>query len=185
MQPAIAAVDHIHRITGAAHDVHFLDHAACEITGFVDILFQRKDPPAANAFISRDHKLAVAIGNPFGEHFRTEAAKDDGVDGPDPGAGEHRIGGLQDHWHIDRNAVTFLDAHVFQDIGEAADGRMELCVSDGRRISGIITFPDQRDLVAAGCEVTVNAIVRNIEFAIALPGTCRSDLSQDTSFTCV
>ncbi len=43
------------------------------------------------------------------------------------------------------------------------------CVSDGRRISGIITFPDQRDFVAAGCEVTVNAIIRNVEFAIAVP----------------
>ena len=55
--------------------------------------------------------------------------------------------------------VTFLDAHLLEHIGKAADGAMQLLVGHRRVIGRVIAFPDQRDLIPAGRQMPVNAIV--------------------------
>ncbi len=162
MQPDVSPLSHVHGIAGTAHDEHFLDQAAGERAGRVDILFQRYDPAAAHAFIGGDHELAVAIGDPARQRFRRKATKDNRMDRPDPSTGQHRIGRLQDHRHIDRHPVALLDAHLFEDIGKPADRAMQLPVCDSGIVRRVIAFPDECHLVAARRQVAVDAVDRNV-----------------------
>jgi len=41
--------------------------------------------------------------------MRRKAAKDDRVDGADPGAGQHRHRRFRHHRHVDEDALAFLD----------------------------------------------------------------------------
>jgi hypothetical protein len=55
-----------------------------------------------------------------------EAAEDDRMDRADARAGQHRIGRLGDHRHVDGDAVALLDAVLLQHVGEAADMLVQL-----------------------------------------------------------
>src|SRR5262245_21396714 len=87
----------------------------------------------------------------------------------DPSAGEHRIGGLRYHRHIDGNAVTLLDPVLLQQIGEPADVAVKLVVGDFPVIVGVIALPDYGSLVAAFLQVPVNAVVGDVGKSILEP----------------
>src|SRR6201982_2690822 len=48
--------------------------------------------------------------------------------GPDPGAGQHRVGRLRDHRQIDGDAVALLDVSRAQDVGHPAHFVMQFLV---------------------------------------------------------
>ena len=85
------------------------------------LAFERNDLAAAHAFIGGDDKLGLAILDAVGEAIRRKAAEHHGMDGADARAGQHGVGGLGDHRHVDGDAVALLDAVLLQHIGEAAD----------------------------------------------------------------
>jgi hypothetical protein len=65
---------------------------------------------------------------------------------------------------INDDAIAFLDVVSLQHIREAADFAMQLLIGEGAFIAGF-AFPDNRRLVPARpCEMTVEAIFRNVEF---------------------
>src|SRR5256885_17064297 len=61
---------------------------------------------------------------------RREAAEDDRMNGAETRAGQHGIGCLRDHRHVDGNAVTLLDIAVAQDVGEAANLVVQFLITD-------------------------------------------------------
>ena len=73
--------------------------------------------------------------------------------------GEHGVGRLGDHRHIDGDAVAFLDPVLLQHVGEPAHMVVKLAVADLLVVIGVIALPDDRRLLAALLEVAVDAIV--------------------------
>ena len=76
---------------------------------------------------------------------------------------------FRNHRQVDGNAVALFDVAVAQHVGEAANLVVQFPIGDFLRVLGIIAFPDDRDLVAAGVEVTVDAIVGRVGRAVLEP----------------
>ena len=92
------------------------------------------------------------------------------MDRADPRASQHGVGGLGDHRQIDGDPVAFLDALVFQHIGEAADIFMELAIGDVSRFRvRVVRLPDDGCLLAALLQMAVGAIGGDVERAVFEP----------------
>src|SRR5690606_19091947 len=63
--------------------------------------------PAVSA-VGGDEQLGLGVDDAIAQRFGREAAKDDGVDRADAGAGEHGNGRFGDHGHIDDDAIALL-----------------------------------------------------------------------------
>ena len=166
--PDVAAGDPADLPAGAAHHDAGLDRRAA-LQRFVGVGLQRHLLAAAQAFVGRDHAVGVAILDAAHQALRREAAEHHGMDGADAGAGQHGIGRLGDHRHVDGDAVALLDATGLQHIGEAADILMHLGVGDVLLLVRAVAFPDDRGLVAAGGEMAVDAIDADVERAVIEP----------------
>ena len=138
--------------------------------GLVGVGLQWRVAAAARGFVRSDDDLALALIHPCGERVGGEASEDDGVNGADPGAGQHRIGGFRDHRQIKHHPVALADAHALEHVRELRDFAVELFIGDElRRRVWIVWFPDDRRLVAARGKVTVDAIGRNVQRAVFEP----------------
>src|ERR1700676_2915172 len=91
------------------------------------------------------------------------------MNGADPRAGQHRVGGFRNHRKIDRDAVALLDVAGAQDVGEFADFVVQLPIGDVLRLRGAVALPDDGGLVAALVEMAVDAIPGDIEDAVLEP----------------
>jgi hypothetical protein len=73
------------------------------------------------------------------------------------------------HRHVDDDAITLLDAHAAQGIGELGNLGQQFLVSDLGDFA-VVGFKDDGDLVAeTGFDVAVEAVVRNVQLAIGKP----------------
>ena len=140
------------------------------LQGLVERSLQRHHLAAAQPLVGRDHHLATrqprmrlleAVGREAAEHHR--------MDGADPRTGQHGIGRLGDHRHVDRDAVALPDAARLQHVGEAADLLVQFAIGDLARFRRIVALPDDRDLVAARGEVPVDAVHRDVGGAVLEP----------------
>ncbi len=147
----------------------------------VDVALQRDDLAAAHAFVGGDHRAGIAIGDAAGDAFRREAAEDDRMDGPDPGAGEHRRRRLGDHRHVDHHAVAALDPALLQQVREAAGLLVQLAIGDWSAIARLVGLEDDRRPVAMLCEVPVEAIDRQVELPVRIPADVEVVLVDTTS----
>ncbi len=103
------------------------------------------------------------------ERLGGEAAEDDRMRRPDPGAGEHRDRQLRDHRHVDRDAVARRDPEFEQGVGRPAHLALEVGEGDGARVAGF-TDPVIGDLVAeAALDVAIHAVVGDVELAANEP----------------
>jgi hypothetical protein len=86
-----------------------------------------------------------------------------------PCAGEHRKGCFWDHWQINCDRIAFTNAMRFQHIGEATYFVMQFLIGNVAAVIGIITFKDDRGLIGALWQMTVDAIHRYVGCAISKP----------------
>ena len=91
------------------------------------------------------------------------------MNGSEPRAGEHRIRCFRNHRQIDRNAITLCHAERFQHIGEFPNFLGKFFIGDVFGFIRVITFPNDRDLIAARGQTAVDAIMRDIGHAIFEP----------------
>ena len=98
-----------------------------------------------------------------------EAGEHHGMNGADPRAGQHRVGGFRDHRQIDGDAVALLDVPGAQDVGHPADFVVQLPVGDVLGLRGIVALPDDRGLVAALVEMAVDAVPGGVQDAVLEP----------------
>ena len=124
----------------------------------VGVGLERHLAAAAQAFVGGDDDVGLAILDAAGERVRREAAEHHGMHRADARAGEHGVGRLRDHRHIDGDAVAFLDVAVAQHIGEAADLIVQFLVGDFLGFLGVVAFPDDGGLVAARVQMPVDAV---------------------------
>ena len=88
------------------------------------------------------------------------------MDRADARAGEHRVGRLGDHRHVDGDAVALLDAVRLQHIGEAADILVQLAIGDVLALARVVALPQDRGLVGARRQMPVDAVVGGVERAV-------------------
>ena len=91
------------------------------------------------------------------------------MDRAEAGAGKHRIRGLRDHRHVDRDAVALLHIAAAHDVGEAADFVVQFLVGDVPGIFRIVAFPDDRGLFRALRKVAVDAVIGGVQRAVLEP----------------
>ena len=119
----------MHDAAGALDDDHRL-HVRALLQRLVGVGLERNLLAAAQAFVGGDDEIRLAIVDAAGEAVGREAAEDDRMNRADARAGEHRVGGLRDHRHVDGDAVALLDAVRLQHVGEAADFVVQLAIGD-------------------------------------------------------
>ena len=158
-----------HIATGAADHQGF--HAIG--TGFqrlIGIGFQRGIATATRRFVRSDHDFRLRAIHPCRQSVRRESCENNRMDRADAGTGQHRIGGLRDHRDIENDTVAFADAHVLKNIGHATRIVMQLLIGD---VLGsffwAVRLPDDRSLIAAGRQMTVNAVGGYVQRAIRIP----------------
>jgi len=137
--------------------------------GLFGVVLERHVLAAAHALVGGDHDTAIGVENAILERLRREAAEHYRVHGTDARAGEHGVGRFRDHRHVDADAIAFFDAAGFQDIGQFADFLVQLFVGDVFAVLGVVTFPDDGGLVAAFFQVSIDAVIGDVEFAALEP----------------
>ena len=71
------------------------------------------------------------------------------MDGTDPGAGQHRVGRLGHHRHVNANTITGTYAPIMHDIGQTADLVLKHLIGNVLALTGIIAFPQYGCLISA------------------------------------
>lgn len=59
----------------------------------------------------------------------------------DSGTSEHCNRQLHNHWHVDRHAITFVDAMHFKNICEATNFLEQFAVGQATVVIAVIAFP--------------------------------------------
>jgi hypothetical protein len=135
----------------------------------VDVGLERGSLAATQTFVSSDHDLRFAVDDATGQRFRREATEHHRVDRTDAGASQHRDHGLRDHRHIDGDHVTTVYILAAQGVGELADFFVQFAVGDIAAFGRVVALPDDCDLVATFRQMTVQAVVGNVQGAIGKP----------------
>ncbi len=168
MIPDIAPVDPADIAAGMFDDDAFCDGRAFG-QRFVDIRLERDRLAAAHALIRRDDDRRIRIVNAPGDGIGREPAEYDRMHRTDPRTGQYGDGDLRDHRQINRDPIALFRAIGFQDIGEPADFFIQLAVGQRLGIIGIVTFPDDRRLVAARRQVPVETVHRGVQRTVLIP----------------
>jgi hypothetical protein len=167
--PDVALRDPRDLLAGALDDEAFHMVIAMQ-ERLVDVVLELGHPAPARCSVGGDDNLRFAVVDAVGKRIGRESGEDDGVDGADPRAGQHGVGGLGDHRQVQDDPVAATDAQLLQDIGEAADLGVQLLVADVLRgFPGVVGLEDDRRLISAFCEMTVDAVRRDVERAILEP----------------
>ena len=164
----IASADHLDRLAKMANDDDGVDLGAFA-QSFVDIGLQRHELAAALAAIGGDDEAAGAILDPAVQCFGGETAEDDAVNGADPGAGEHRHRGLRNHRHVQGYAIALGGPQRLQDVRHPNNFGVEIAVSQRTDVAGLVTFPQDRFLLRSLGEMTVDAIITEVENPVFEP----------------
>ncbi len=108
------------------HGAFELDHLAVVVTA-----------------VHGDDQLGLAVVDAPLQGIDREAAEHHRMDRADLGAGQHGKDDLGYAAHVDRDTVTFSDAHGFDDVCHAADFAVHGIIGIGLMQLAIFAFPDQ------------------------------------------
>ena len=168
--PSVPRLIHRNGRAGVPHDQHVFDaFRALDAQRLIDEFLQRYALAAAKSLIGGDDQDRVTVRYPAAQCLGGEAGEDDGVNGSNARACEHRDGDVRDHRQVDRHAIPFLDAERSQSVRASADPLVKLAVADVFAALRVIRLPDDRGLVAAGFEVPIQAIAGDVELAVVEP----------------
>mmetsp|Transcript_22577 Transcript_22577/g.64956 ORF Transcript_22577/g.64956 Transcript_22577/m.64956 type:complete len:277 (+) Transcript_22577:1249-2079(+) len=168
---------HLHTAaTMMRKDEQLLDNVrtGTAVDGSVANLLEWQIPTTTLATIGGDHPLAAAGLDPIGNGIGTEAGKDDGMDGPDPCAGQHGHGQFRHHWHVQCHDVALANALLLERVGNLAHLGQQLAEGDAADVGGFVALPDDGDLVgpAVGAwgAVPIDGVVAGVDLAVEEPG---------------
>src|SRR5579862_3475956 len=129
----------------------------------VHIVLQRNNRAATVPPVRRDDRNGAAVLRAVGYAHRTEPAENNGMNGADPRAREHRDGRLGRHRHVDQHAVALANLVALQHVRELAHLAVELLIRQ-HPFFPRLAFPDDRSLVPSRpCQVPVKAVFRSIQ----------------------
>src|SRR5690606_39275581 len=90
-------------------------------------------------------------------------------DRADTGAGEHGHHGFGDHRHVDGHHVATVHVLAAQGVGQLAHLFVQFAVGDVLVLGRVVALPDDRHLVTARFQVTIQAVVRDVQGAVGEP----------------
>ena len=151
-------------VAHALHDDDLLDGGAV-LDGVVGVGLLGDGLGAAEGAVTGHEHFRGAVLEAVAEGVGAEPAEHDAVDGADAGAGQQAGCELGDHGQVEADPVALLHAESLQDVGELADFLVELLVGQGLVVAGLVALELDGDLVAAGLQVPVEAVVGYVELA--------------------
>ena len=160
--PDIAAFAPRHVGAGPADGEHRVDVGTVG-QRHLGVLLERHRSTAPDSLVGGDQRPAVGVEDAILQRLGREAAEDHRVDGADARAGEHGVGGLRDHRHVDAHPVALGHAAAGQSVGEPADGVGQLPVGDALLDVGLVSLPDDRHLVGPFRQMAVDTVDRGVE----------------------
>ena len=178
MPPVVAALTHRGEGFVAAgaraslHDDNVLDsHAFLE--RFVGVALERHGLTATITAVRGDQHFRLRVVDAITQRLRREAAKDNGMNGADARAREHRDCRFWHERHVNGHAVAALHAELLQHVRELLHLDVEVPIGECATIARL-AFPDDCRFVASRrLDVPVDAIVRNIDLAADEPSCAR------------
>ena len=173
MPPQVAPVGPLDVLLGAAHDEHLLDRRLYALAAvaqrLVDVHLQCRGAALAIPAVGGDHDLRARIVDARAKAVGAESAEDHRVHGAEPSDGEERSDRFGDHRQVHGDAVALTHAELGEHIGQTLDLVGELRVGDRAGVAGF-ALEVIRDAVTAAClDVTVEAVVGDVELAVAEP----------------
>ena len=118
-------------------------HIHAAFNGLIYVVFKGNGLIAAIGNVCGDDDVRLAVNDTFFQAFGRKSAKNNGVNGADTRAGQHRIGGFGYHWHVNGDAIAFFDATFFQCIGKFAHFVFQLSVTYFVGFFGVIALEYQ------------------------------------------
>ncbi len=168
VEPEVATGLHADLGGGAASHEHGLDQVET-LHRTIHRFLEAQLAAAAQSLVGGHHQAGAGVEDAVADRLGAEAAEDDGMDRADAGAGEHGVGQLGDHRHVDADPVAPAHAVVAEDVGDPADLVFELAVGDVLVLSRLVLDPDDGVLIAPLLEVAVDAVVAGVEAAAEVP----------------
>ena len=166
----IAAFDQLRHLLLALQDHAELGLVAGHVDGPVQERLVMHHPARLDPARGGDDRLGRAVIDPHGQFGGGKAAEDDGMDGPQPGAGQHRLQRLGDHRHVDDHPVALGDALGAQRAGQRCDALLQFGIGDGALRMGDGAVMDDRRLVAApGQHMPVDRVPAGVHHRIGKP----------------
>ena len=159
---------HRHVGAGAAGHEDRLDEVH-PLDGAVGDRLERDLASAAEPLVGGDHDLRAGVDDAIAQRLGAEAAEHHRVHRADAGAGQHRVGRLGDHRHVDADPVALADAELQQDVRHPRDLVLQLPIGDVPVDARLVRGPDDRGLFPAFGHVPVDAVVACVEAAAAEP----------------
>ena len=133
------------RVTSGAlihnYAMHHLATAHCQ--SFIHSGFQRHHFAAANLCIGSNHRTSLRIGNALIQAFGRKTTEHYRVNCTNSRTRLHGNHGLNTHWHIDNDTITFFDTARFQAVGELTHSCVQIAVIDFRD-RAVIRLENQR-----------------------------------------
>ncbi len=159
----VAAFDEFARLLRPLQDQAALDLMRGDSDGAVQQRLVRHDPPRLEAAGRGDDDFRLGVVDAGRQFPRRKAAEHDGMNRPQPCAGEHRKNRFGHHRHIDDDAIAFADALVLQHRRQRHDLLFEFEIGEFLLRAGDGAVVDQRNLVGAvDGDMAVNAIPARI-----------------------
>ena len=143
--PNIAALFHGDLVTNALMNDDGFD-VFIFLKSFVDVGFERDNAAAAVSAVGGNHGFGLTVFESVDNGVGREASKDDGVNGADAGAGQHRDDRFRGHGHVDHDPVLGLDSFGEENVGEVADFAVKLAIGQGAGFAGF-ALPNNSGLV--------------------------------------
>ena len=174
MPPHIASLNNFRKrfvvhARALPHDDEYVFNGRTFGERFVDIALERDHLTAAIPTVGSDEHFASAIVDAVAQRFRGEATKHHRMHGANARAREHREHRFRNHRQVNRHAIAFFHAEVFQHV------RGEICFAvyvpiRERAFVARFAFPNERGFIAArAVEVAIDTIDAGIQFATAKP----------------
>ena len=172
-EPHVAAFGPRDRHAGVLDHDAGLDVGALK-KGGVAVGLESGGLTTAQAGVAGDHNGGAGVEDTVAQGVSRETTEHDAMDGADARAGQHSDGEGGDHRQVDDHPVAFFDALLLEDVGELGDLLPEILVGDGLGGFRGVAFEVVSDGVAfTGFDVTVEAVVRNVQFAAFEPTDLR------------
>ena len=141
-----------------------------KVDGFVHQGLVGQNFLAFDAAGGGDDNFGFGVVDTDSEFVGGKAAKDDGMDGADAGAGQHRCQCFGNHGHIDDDGVALYDTDPGQCAGKDGNALQKLTVGnlpdgigDGAVVDdGHLVFP-------AVCHVVVQCVVTGVQLSACKP----------------
>ena len=136
---------------------------------FIHDGFERHRLAAADARLTGNNSLGLSVDDAIAQRGVSESGVDNGMDGADASAGQHRDNALDGKGHVDYDAVAFTDFERAQTVRKAADHAIKLAIGD-YPLAAVFSEPDVGNTIeVVALSMAIETVKRNVGLASDKP----------------